>query len=60
MMDFLRDFNYPFSTPRKKKSAFRKQETEWIQNEGVETRQLVSPARRENWRRQNPAVRFLE
>jgi hypothetical protein len=35
---FLPDSNYPFLTPREKKTEFRKQETNRVQNEGVETR----------------------
>jgi hypothetical protein len=34
--NFFRNSNYRFLTPPKKKTEFRKQKTEWIQNRGVE------------------------
>ena len=50
-------------TPRKKKTEFRKQETEWVWNRGVRNRQLESrrkirykDTKRTDERRRNPAV----
>jgi hypothetical protein len=52
----MRQSDYRFLTPRKKKTEFRKQNSESSQNRGVKNRQLKMLFNRRACRRQNPVV----